>query len=231
MKIDILTLFPQMMTTLFQESILGRALSAKLVVLTTHNLRDWATDKHRRVDDRPYGGGPGMVLKVDVIYRAIKDLKKNNPKAKIILLTPQGRKYTQAVAKELAQKSGLILIAGHYEGFDDRVRKYVDVEISIGDYVLTGGEIPALVVVDSVVRLIPGVLGDAMSAAEDSFYDQLLDHPQFTRPQQYQGQSVPEVLLSGDHQAIHQYRQQQALLRTKKRRPDMILSAKIDSKT
>jgi tRNA (guanine37-N1)-methyltransferase len=228
MKIDVITLFPAMILPLVNESIVKRAVESNLVKIDLHYLRDWGLGKYRQVDDRPYGGGPGMVLKVDVLHKAIQDLKKNNPQALVVLLTPQGKKYSQPLAKKLSQKKGLILIAGHYEGFDDRVRNYVDLEISIGDYILTGGEIPALVVIDSVVRLIPGVLGDDQSAIQDSFCDQLLDHPQFTRPEKYDGQDVPSVLLSGNHLAIKKWRQKQALLRTKQRRPDLIIHKTVD---
>lgn len=210
MRIDVLTLFPAMMRPVFEDSILKRAQEAGLVELRTHDLRDWATDKHHIVDDRPYGGGPGMVLKVNVLHLAIKNLRQQNQSAKVILLSPRGEKYAQSLAEDLAQETGLILVAGHYEGFDERVRQYVDLELSIGDYVLTGGEIPAMVVVDSVVRLIPGVLGDENSAVTDSFStarDGKLGYPQYTRPEEYGGQKVPQVLKSGDHAAIEKWRQ------------------------
>lgn len=221
MQIDVVSLFPSMFESVFTESIVKRAIESKAVEINIHNLRDWALDKHKMVDDRPYGGGPGMVLKVDVLHRAIEDLKKKNQNSKVILLTPQGEKYSQSITEQFSQEKSLILITGHYEGFDDRIRKYVDQEISIGDYVLTGGEIPAMVIVDSVVRLLPGVLGDENSAPTDSFSSRKLSHPQYTRPETYGGEEVPEVLLSGNHGQIKKWRQEQAEKRTKKRRPDL----------
>lgn len=219
MKINIITLFPAMFESVFAESILKRAQQSSAVDIKVHNLRDWALDKHKMVDDRPFGGGPGMVLKVDVLHRAIQDLKKKNLESTVILLSPQGEKYSQAKAEQFSEEKNLILIAGHYEGFDERIRKYVDQEISIGDYVLTGGEIPAMVIVDSVVRLLPGVLGDENSAPTDSFSagSDLLGHPQYTRPEEFNGEKVPAVLLSGDHGKIKEWRQQQAEEKTKRR--------------
>ncbi len=223
MKINIITLFPAMFDSAFTESIVKRAQQSGAVEIKIYNLRDWALDKHKMVDDRPFGGGPGMVLKVDVIHRAIEDLKKQNPAAKVVLLTPQGENYSQQKAEQFAQEKSLILIAGHYEGFDDRIRKYIDQEVSIGDYVLTGGELPAMVIVDSVVRLLSGVLGDENSAPTDSFSagSKLLGHPQYTRPEEFDGEKVPVVLLSGDHGKIEEWRQQQAKKRTQQRRPDL----------
>ena len=221
MKINVVTLFPAMFKSVLAESILKRAQKSGAVEIKIHNLRDWTTDKHRMVDDRPFGGGPGMVLKVDVLHRAIEDLREQDPKAQVILLTPQGEKYSQQRAQDLSQSKSLILITGHYEGFDDRIRKYVDQEISIGDYVLTGGELPAMTIIDSVVRLLPGVLGDENSAPTDSFSSGGLGYPQYTRPEEFAGEKVPAVLLSGNHSEIKKWRQEQAKKRTQKRRPDL----------
>ena len=225
MKINVVTLFPAMFKSVLAESILRRAQKSGAVEIKIHDLRDWTTDKHRMVDDRPFGGGPGMVLKVDVLHRAIEDLKKQNSGAKVILLTPQGEKYSQPKAESLSQEKNLILIAGHYEGFDDRIRKYVDQEISIGDYVLTGGELPAMVIIDGVVRLLPGVLGDENSAPTDSFSSGELGHPQYTRPEKFDGEKVPAVFLSGYHGELKKWRQEQAKKRTQQRRfyPSLLL--------
>lgn len=220
MRVDIVTIFPEMFKGPFEESILKRAQEKGLVEIKIHDLRDWATDAHKTVDDRPYGGGAGMVMRVDVIARAITQLKTQN--SKIILLTPQGQKFNQAKAQELAKQEHLILIAGHYEGVDERVRSLVDEEISIGDYVLTGGELPAMVVVDAVVRLIPGVLGKEESLSEESFNQDLLEYPQYTRPEEFKGTKAPEVLLSGNHAEIAKWRQGQSVKRTRARRPDLI---------
>jgi tRNA (guanine37-N1)-methyltransferase len=222
MKIDVITIFPAMFESVLTTSIIKRAQEFSAAKIKIHDLRDWATDKHRVVDDRPYGGGPGMVLKVDVLHAAISDLKKQHPESLVILLTPQGKKYSQKQAEQLSAEKNLILVAGHYEGFDDRIRKYVDLEISIGDYVLTGGELPAMVVIDSVIRLLPGVLGDENSAPTDSFSSGGLSHPQYTRPEEFEGEKIPAVLLSGNHQQIEEWRQEQAKKRTKSRRPDLI---------
>lgn len=219
MKIDIITLFPAMFESVFAQSIVKRAQNINKVSIQVHNLRDWATDKHKMVDDRPFGGGPGMVLKVDVIHQAILDLKKDSPEAKVILLSPQGKIYSQGQAEALAsQEQHLILIAGHYEGFDERVRNYIDLEVSLGKYVLSGGEIPAMVMVDSIVRLLPGVLGDEQSAPTDSFSNgsDLLGCPQYTKPDEYDGIKVPEVLKSGDHGKIEKWRNKQAAQKTQK---------------
>ncbi len=218
MKIDIITLFPKLFESVFAESLIARAQTKKIAAITIHNLRDWSTDKHKTVDDKPFGGGPGMVLKVDVMDRALKNLDGYK-----ILLTPQGKKFNQPLAQKLSRKKNLILICGHYEGFDERIRDLVDEEISIGDYVLTGGEIPAMVIVDTVVRLLPGVVGKEASLTEESFStpEGGLEYPQYTRPEEYQGKTVPPVLLSGNHAAIKKWREEQSLKRTKKRRPDL----------
>ena len=219
MQIEVITLFPEMFENVLGTSILKRAQEKGLVEIRLHQLRDWAKDKHRTVDDRPYGGGPGMVLKVDVVEPAIIEVTNNQQPAtgKVILLSPQGRRYDQKMARGLAKEERLILVAGHYEGFDERIREFVDEEISIGDYVLTGGEIPAMVIIDSVVRLIPGVLGDEESVKWESFSEEgLLDFPQYTRPAEYKGLKVPEVLLSGNHAEIEKWRRKMAEEKSKK---------------
>jgi len=207
MKIDILTIFPEMFTPL-TESIVKRAREKGLVEIKVHNLRDWSTDKHHSVDASPYGGGPGMVMRVDVIDRAVTDLKKNSPKARVILLDTKGKIYNQQKAEELKDGEHLIFIAGHYEGIDQRVHEHIaDEVISIGSYVLTGGELPVMVVVDSIVRLIPGVLGSEESLLEESYQEEgKIEYPQYTRPEEYKGWQVPEVLLSGHHKKIGEWR-------------------------
>lgn len=227
MKIDILTLFPKMFKGPFDESIVKRAINKKLVKIEIHNLRKWTKDKRKTVDDRPYSGGPGMILMVDPVYQALKELKTKS-KTKTILLTPQGKVFNQKMAQNLSQLDHLILICGHYEGVDERIRKYlVDSEISIGDYVLTGGEIPAMAVVDSLVRLIPGVLEKKEALKAESFSSSkasspVLEYPQYTRPANFKDWKVPQVLLSGDHKKIEEWRKEKAVLRTKKRRPDLL---------
>lgn len=229
MKIDILTLFPEMFKGPFDESIIKRAQEKGLVEIKIHNLRKWAKNKHKTVDDRPFGGGPGMILMVQPIDEALKELHKKE--TRVILLTPKGKVFTQKMARGLAKKKHLIFICGHYEGVDERVREHlVDEEISIGDYVLTGGELPAMVVVDTIVRLIPGVLEKSEAIKDESFSvigdrqnaRRLLEYPQFTRPANYKGWKVPEILLSGDHKKIAQWRKKKTLQRTKKRRPDLL---------
>ena len=217
MKIDILTLFPKMFAGPFAESIVARAQKKGLMEIKIHNLRDWATDKRGSVDDRPFGGGVGMIMTVDIVDRALAALKPG----RVILLTPQGRVFNQKLAQNLSKIAHLILICGHYEGFDERIRKLVDEEISIGDYVLTGGEIPAMVMVDAITRLIPGVLEKPEATKFESF-SPLLEYPQYTRPADFKSQKVPEILLSGDHQKIADWRQQKALAKTKKLRPDLL---------
>ncbi|MFH0943371.1 MAG: tRNA (guanosine(37)-N1)-methyltransferase TrmD [Candidatus Beckwithbacteria bacterium] len=216
MQIDILTLFPEVFTPILKSSILGRAKKKKLIKIKTHNLRNWAIDKHKTVDDKPFGGGPGMVMKVEVIDRALEDFSGYK-----ILLTPQGKTFNQKKAQKLARQKQLVLICGHYEGFDERVRELVDEEISLGDYVLTGGEIPAMTVIEAVIRLIPGAI-EAESLKDESFNSNLLEFPQYTRPEEYKGMRVPKVLLSGDHAKIKKWREQEALKRTKQRRPDLL---------
>jgi tRNA (guanine37-N1)-methyltransferase len=188
-------------------------------------LRDWSTDKYKTVDDHPYGGGPGMVLKFDVLLNAIRDVEKETKNVCTkILLTPQGQVYKQQIAQDLANEKNLILICGHYEGFDERIREYVDTEISVGDYVLTGGELPAMTIIDSVVRLLPGALGDDESPVSESHTDGLLEYPQYTRPETFEGKSVPPVLMNGNHKEIEAWRISQAEIKTKQKRPDLIQS-------
>ena len=246
MQVDVLTIFPEMFDKVLNETILKRAQDKGLVKIVVHNLRDWATDKHKITDDRPFGGGPGMVMKPEPIFSAVEQLKKSyqlsvvsykrkeNKKLKLktkiyrsttktVLLTPKGRVLKQHVAKELSMLDHIILICGRYEGVDERVREFlVDDEISIGDYVLSGGEIPAMVVIDTVVRLIPGVLGNEESLGNESFNNGGLDYPHYTQPRDFRGMKVPDVLLSGDHGKIEQWRKKQAAIGTKEKRPDLL---------
>ena len=224
MRIDIFCLFPEMFVSPFNQSIVKRAKEQELVDIVIHNIRDHTHDKHHTADDYPYGGGPGMVLKPEPIFEAIEATKQQiNPgKVAIILLTPQGRLFSQQIAQELASHSHLMLICGHYEGVDERVHEHLATdEISIGDYVLSGGEPAAMVLVDAIVRLVPGVLGSQTSLNSDSHTGGLLEYPKYTRPQIYQGWSVPSVLLSGNHEEIARWRHQEAISRTAKRRPDL----------
>lgn len=229
MRIDVLTLFPSVIETACAHSIVARAQEAGLLDLACTDIRDFATDRHRSVDDRPFGGGPGMVMMPGPIYDAMDAATAMHPARPLrILLTPQGRKFDQATAESLARHERLMLIAGHYEGFDERVRAGVDMELSIGDVVLSGGELPALVVIDAVTRLQPGALGAEEGADHESFQPlgsdgrRLLEYPQYTRPRVFRGMAVPEVLLSGDHGRIEQWREQQARERTQQRRPDLL---------
>lgn len=223
MKIDILTIFPKMFAPVLDESIIKRARKKGLVKIDVHDIRDYSRDKHRKIDDRPFGGGPGMVFKPEPIFEAVRRLHKGRTKAKVILLSPQGATLTQQLAKKLSRHKHLILICGRYEGIDERVKAYLaDEEISIGDYVLTGGELPAMVVIDAVVRLIPGVVGDKESVKQDSFCDGLLEYPHYTRPANFRGKKVPAVLLSGDHKKIMAWRAQQSKKVTKAKRPDLL---------
>jgi tRNA (guanine37-N1)-methyltransferase len=221
MKIDILTIFPEICRGPLSESIMGRAQGAGAVEVSVHDLRDWTNDRHRRVDDEPYGGGPGMVMKPEPFFAAVEDLKTEG--SKVVLMTPQGRRFDQAKAREMSQEKHLILLCGHYEGVDHRVvEALVDEELSIGDYVLTNGAIAATVVVDAVVRLIPGVLGDEQSLEMESFSDSsLVEGPHYTRPPEFKGMAVPEVLLSGHHAQIEQWRREMAEERTRRNRPDL----------
>lgn len=224
MKVDILTLFPEMFEGVFQSSILKKAIDQNFLQYHYINFRDYTDNKHNKVDDYPYGGGAGMVLKPQPIFDAIASIEKEETvKPRIILMCPQGEPYTQRKAEELAKEDHLIFICGHYEGYDERIRTGLATdEISIGDYVLTGGELGAMVVIDSVVRLIPGVLGNDTSAVEDSFSTGLLEHPHYTRPAEFRGMKVPDVLLSGNHAYIDTWRRKQALKRTFLRRPDLL---------
>lgn len=219
MKIDILTLFPSMYDGFLNESIIKRAIDNNYVEINIHNFRDYSTDPHQKVDDYGFGGGPGMVLMAQPIFDAVEALRGDN--TKVILMTPQGIKYSQKTAKELSLEKHLIIICGHYEGFDERIRTLVDLEISIGDYILTGGEIPSMAVCDSIIRLIDGVI-QKDSTDEESFEDNLLDYPVYTRPADFRGMKVPEVLLSGHHANINKWRKEEQIKRTTERRPDLL---------
>ncbi len=221
MKIDILTLFPEMFKGPFDESMIKRAQEKKLVEIKIHNLRAWAKDKHKTVDNRPFGGGVGMILMVEPIDQALKELRRKE--TKVILLTPQGKIFSQPLAQKLSKEKHLVFICGHYEGVDERIREHlVDEEISIGDYILTGGELPAMVVVDTIVRLIPKVLEKKEAVQDESFSNNLLEYPQYTRPANFKGQQVPEILLSGNHKKIAGWQKKKAKEKTKKRRPDLL---------
>ncbi|NMO96471.1 tRNA (guanosine(37)-N1)-methyltransferase TrmD [Paenibacillus lemnae] len=252
MKVDVLTLFPEMLHGVFHSSILGKAADKGIVSLNAINFRDYAGNKHNQVDDTPYGGGGGMVLKPDPIFRAVEDILEkdgisNNPHPageqiqgdsaeaakvpRVILMCPQGQTFTQKKAEELSKEDHLIFICGHYEGYDERIREYlVTDELSIGDYVLTGGELPAMVVIDSVVRLLPGVLGNETSAVTDSFSTGLLEYPHYTRPAEFRGMGVPDILLSGHHARIDVWRREQALKRTWERRPELLKQLELTRK-
>jgi len=223
-RIDVLTLFPEVMTPFFTSSIVGRAQTAGVVEIRCTNIRDFAKGVHQKVDDRPFGGGPGMVMMCGPLFDAVEAVEASDSRpATRILLTPQGERFTQSLAHELAGQSRLLVICGHYEGFDERIRLGLKPrEISIGDYVLSGGEVAGMVVVDAVVRLLPGALGDEASPLEESFSDGLLEYPQYTRPREFRGLQVPEVLLSGNHAQIEQWRQAEAIRRTQERRPDLM---------
>ncbi len=225
MRIDIVTIFPAMVRAGLQEGILGRAVGSGLIDLQVHDLRDFTTDRHKVVDDTPFGGGPGMVLKAEPIFRAVEHVRETRGTPDAVLLpSPQGRRFTQAVAEEYSRRAHLVLLCGRYEGVDERVSTaLVTEEVSIGDFVLSGGELPALVIVDAVARLVPGVVGDAESVVRDSFTRGLLDHPHYTRPASLRGLDVPAVLLSGHHGEIDRWRRQQALRRTYERRPDLLV--------
>ena len=223
MKFDILTLFPAMFDGPLTESIIKRAQENGLIEIGLHNIRDWALDKHATADDAPYGGGAGMVMKVEPLAGAIETVKQKSPNSRVILTTPCGRPFNHAVVEELSGEEGLIIICGRYEGVDERVRKlFVDDEISLGDFVLTGGEIAAMVIVDAVSRLVPGVLGHGDSAAYDSFADGLLEYPQYTRPPEFRGEKVPDILLSGNHAEIAKWRRRESILRTLASRPELL---------
>lgn len=222
MRFDVITIFPEMFTPVIGESILKRAQEKKKVSVRVHDLRTYTRDKHKKVDDRPFGGGPGMVMTPQPFFDAVKKIKGTR-KAKVILMTPSGKRLTQELARNLAKKKNLIVLCGHYEGVDERVRDgIVDESISIGDYVLTGGEIPAMVLIDCVTRLIPGVVGKETSLEEESFEGNLLEYPHYTRPANFRGAKVPDVLLSGNHSAIKKWRQEQSRRITRRNRPDLI---------
>lgn len=231
MRIQVVTLFPEMLDALLAFGVTGRAVERGLLQVRAWNPRDYTSDRHRSVDDRPFGGGPGMVMKVQPMRDAIRAARKAaGPRAQVIFLSPQGRRFEQQDAVRLAAAEATVLVAGRYEGVDERViNSEVDEELSIGDYVLSGGELPALVVIDALARLLPGALNDAGSAAEDSFMQGLLDYPHYTRPEEIDGQRVPQVLMSGDHSAIRRWRRQQALIRTWQRRPELLDKLELDA--
>lgn len=219
MKIDVLTLFPEMFTGIINESIIKRAIDNKIIDIKIHNIRDYSKDKHKKVDDYAFGGGAGMVLMIQPIYDALEKLKTKD--SKIIMMTPQGKTYNQKIAYNLSKEKHLIILCGHYEGFDERIRSLVDMEISIGDYVLTGGEIPGLVIMDSIIRLVDGVIAKE-SHENDSFNGNLLDYPVYTHPVDFNGMKVPDVLLSGHHENIVKWRMEQQIKKTQERRPDIL---------
>lgn len=225
MRIDVVTIFPDALRPFFEAALLGKAVDRGLVDIRVHDLRDHTTDKHRKVDDEPFGGGPGMVMTAEPFFRAVESIapERSSDSPRVILLTPQGRPLTQAHARELALLEWVVLLCGRYEGVDERVAaELADEELSIGDYVLAGGEAAALVVADAVARLVPGVVGEPGSIERESFEDNLLDHPHYTRPADFRGYVVPEVLLSGDHAAIERWRREEAERRTRERRPDLL---------
>lgn len=230
MRIDVLTLFPDGLAPMLEVSILGRARAEGRVQIELWDVREFTTDRHRTVDDTPFGGGAGMVLKPEPVCAAVEFVRAQAQAAPVIMLTPQGERLTQQRVEALARRERLILLCGHYEGFDERIRELVvDEELSIGDYVLTGGELPALVVIDAVSRLLPGVLGSEHSAAEETFAGSLLEYPHYTRPRDFRGRMVPEILLSGHHAAIARWRREQSLLRTWSKRPDLLREATLDA--
>lgn len=229
MRIDIITLFPSMFRGPFDESIIKRARKKGILEINLHNLREFTDDTHRTVDDLPYGGGAGMVMKPEPLFRAVEKVKEERTSSwKVILLSPQGQPFAQEKAKELAEEEGLIFICGHYEGVDERVREHlIDEELSLGDFVLTGGELAAMVIVDAIARMLPEVLGCKDSIREDSFYQTLLDYPHYTRPAEFRGWKVPGVLISGNHQKIKEWRKKKKLENTFKKRPDLLKTAKL----
>ncbi len=223
MQFDVITLFPDLVRAVGEFGVVRRAVERELIRLQTWNPREYTEDVHRTVDDRPYGGGPGMVMMVEPLRRAIRDARQANPTAKVVYMSPQGQPLTQDGVRKFAESDGLIIVSGRYEGIDERlIQLEVDEECSIGDYVLSGGELPAMVVIDAVARLLPGVLGDEDSAQQDSFMDGLLDCPHYTRPEVYQDMTVPEVLMSGNHARITEWRRMQSLGRTSELRPDLL---------
>lgn len=225
MKFDILTIFPDMLEGPLTASILGKAADKGLIEINLHNLRDWAEGKHQATDDTPYGGGDGMVMKVEPVAAALSELREKRPASRVLLMSPQGKTFRQADAARFSQESGLVFVCGRYEGFDERIRALVDEEVSLGDFVLTGGELAAATILDATARLVPGVLGAAGSALGDSFSDGLLEYPQYTRPAEFKGVRVPEVLTSGNHQLVANWRRREQLRRTLERRPELLESA------
>ena len=233
LRIDILTLFPEAFSGYLAHSIIGRAAEKQVVDIRLHNIRDFTHDKHNTVDDYPYGGGAGMVMKPDPIFEAVEFVKTENPASdcRIVLLTPQGRLFTQELAGKLIEENHIILICGHYEGIDERVAQHLATdEISIGDYLLSGGEVAAMVIIDCLVRLLPGAIGSSVSLVEESHMEGLLEYPQYTRPPEYRGWKVPDVLLSGNHKEITDWRRAQSLRRTASRRPDLLNKASLTDK-
>ncbi len=225
MKFDILTIFPDMLEGPLTASILGKATDKGLIEVNLHNLRDWAEGKHQVTDDTPYGGGDGMVMKVEPVAAALSELRQKRPKSRVLLMSPQGKTFQQADAERFSQEAGLVFVCGRYEGFDERIRSLVDEEVSLGDFVLTGGELAAATILDATARLLPGVLGAAGSALGDSFSDGLLEYPQYTRPAEFKGVRVPEILTSGNHQLIANWRRREQLKRTLERRPELLNAA------
>lgn len=219
MKVDIISAVPQMLDSLLYNSILQRGIDRKIIEIVVHNLRDWTTDKHKIIDDTPYGGGPGMILKADIVSKAIRDLRKSN--SLVIYTSPRGKTFNQNLAREMSTYEHLIILCGHYKGMDERAMKSVDMEISVGDYILSGGEIPATLICDAVLRLVPGVMSDIESANGDSFENILLDCAYYTRPYDFEGEKVPDILCSGNHKEIEKWRLQDSIEITKSRRPDL----------
>ncbi len=227
MRIELLTLFPEFFDSPLRQSMLRRAQELGAVTFRVINLRDFTQNRHKVCDDRPFGGGPGMVMKIEPLVAAIRELRREDPEIWVLLLSPQGRLFDQDKARELSEHPHVALICGHYEGVDDRVRFYIDEELSVGDYILTGGEIPALAVADAVTRLVPGVLGGEGATTEESFQTGLLEYPHYTRPRVFEGHETPEILLSGDHAAIARWRRQEALKRTARLRPDLLTKTEL----
>ncbi|MEN2995072.1 MAG: tRNA (guanosine(37)-N1)-methyltransferase TrmD [Thermodesulfovibrio sp.] len=223
MRFEVLTIFPEVIECYIKHGVIGKALKKRVAEVKIYNLRDFTSDKHRKVDDYPYGGGAGMVMQIEPLFNAIKSIKTDGNPRRVILLSPQGRRFNQEIAKKfLEEKVTLLLICGRYEGIDERVKNFIDEEISIGDYVLSGGELPALVIIDSILRLIPGALGDEISAQEESFMRGILDYPHYTRPEEFEGMKVPAILLSGNHRKIALWRKKEALKNTLIKRPDLL---------
>jgi tRNA (guanine37-N1)-methyltransferase len=230
MRIDIISILPEVFGPVLDASIVGRARSCGALEVMVHDLRDWTTDRHRTTDDSPFGGGPGMVMKPEPVFRALDEvLAAAEERPTVIVLSPQGRRLDQGIVRELAERPWLVMVCGRYEGFDERILGRADMELSLGDYVLTGGELPALVLTDAVARLQPGVLGDEQSALDESFSEGLLEYPQYTRPASFEGLDVPDVLLSGDHRRIAEWRRRESVRRTAERRPDLIADAALSA--